>query len=133
MGMRHDLPNLFALCVDHLQTVHDLRGCWISSIGSYDTLDRLRKQHIISVQENDDLSMALVKARIDRGRLSSILLENRDDPFLIAIHHLAGVVSRTVVDNDHLSSRITLAKCAFNCACKKATIVVVCYDDADQG
>jgi hypothetical protein len=80
---------------------------------------------IVRIQEADDFTFARSKSSVECRCLSSILLQDSLDISSIAGKNVAGVVRRSIIDNDHLDIVIPLAKCAINRGGQELSVVVV--------
>lgn len=69
----------------------------------HDLFDRIQKQQVVCIEKHDNAAVARAKACVEGGRVSAIGFEHANYPIAISRDNLARVVSRTVVDNDHLN------------------------------
>ena len=106
----------------------DLRDRGVEPLGG--GADRGRQQHVVGVKEEDEVAATRLEPGVDGGRLAAGLLEHRLDALAVALDHLARVVARAVVDDDHLRVAVVLRQRAVDRIADEASVVVVVQDHA---
>src|SRR5688572_5637020 len=122
-----DLASWFTRRVDHFHPIHHFSYIRVLMKSLDNIFSNRGQQHIIRVQENYDLSAALVKASVHRGCLPTILLEDGKNAFSIRINYLVGTIGRAIIDDYNFYGWIALSQRTVNCICEKIAIVVICY------
>src|ERR1700730_8783460 len=97
-----------------------------------DLRDRVRQQQIIRVEKHHDAPVTRAKSGVECGCVTAICLKNRGYSVAVAGNHLAGIVSRTVIDSYYFDRRIALRKGTIDRRAQETTIVEVVDDNADE-
>ena len=92
----------------------------------------VREKNIIRIQKKDDLPLARKKTGIRCGNHAPVFLENRYYLVSVTINDMAGVISRTIVNNDDFFHRIGLLKSAINGPGEELFIVIARNNNTRQ-
>src|SRR4051812_46331519 len=132
MGWRRRVAQRPAFGVDQCQAALDLRQP--RALGEH--LDHARRdgrlEHVVGVQEDDDVTRAPVEPGVAGRSLAAVLLQNDCHLVAVALDDVPRLVRRAVVDDDHLALRVRLRQGAVDRLRQIAPVVVVVDDDADE-
>src|SRR5262249_41978164 len=90
------------------------------------------QQEVVRVEKDDDLSLAQPKSRIERRRLTAVLLQDRDDPLAVGRYDFPRLVRGPVVHHDHFGVGVSLRQGSVDGVSQEPAVVVIVNDDARQ-
>jgi len=111
---------------------HELRFRGAGMPRPHDLLDGVRQQQIVSVEEHHDAPAARAETCVECGRVTAVCLEDGGQPVAVAGNHIAGIVGRAIIDDDHFDRRIGLRDRAVDRRAKKTGVVEIVDNDADE-